>query len=136
MVLSLQNQVQTVGLNLLSGYNKDLKITKKALMEGLKLVQSSLSITELTIENLSPNLERLTEACQDPTLYAADAANKRVMQGEAFRDAYRAIGDHLDALKPEDPKQSIQSKTHLGSTGNLGLERLEKRWKMGKELEN
>jgi argininosuccinate lyase len=127
IVLSLQNQVQTVGLNLLSGYNKDLKITKKALMEGIKIVKASLSITALTFKNLRPNKEALMAACSDPTLYAADAANSRVMSGETFRDAYRFVGENLDTLKPEDPKQNLLSKTHLGSTGNLGLDDLEKR---------
>lgn len=125
IVQSLQFQVQTVGLNLISGYNKDVKICKQAVMDAFHLTQESLKIVALTFTHLTPNEGRLLEAFDDVEIYAADEANRLVAEGMPFRDAYRQVGENLGSLAKQDPAQNIRSKKHLGATGNLGLERLE-----------
>ena len=45
-------------------------------------------------------------------------------RGLAFRDAYREIGTHLERLKSPDHDAVVRARTHLGSTGNLGLKAL------------
>ena len=44
-----------------------------------------------------------------------------------FRDAYRKIAKIADDLPPVDPDAALRERTHLGASGNLGLEHLE-RW--------
>ena len=117
-------QVQSVGINLISGYNKDLKVTKKPVLDSFKIVKDSLEITQLLFENMKPNEERLL-ASFDSSIFATDAAHKLVLQGVPFRDAYRQVGENLDQVQNVNPVENIKSKTHLGSTGNLGLEMLE-----------
>ena len=47
--------------------------------------------------------------------------------GKTFRDAYQEIKRNLDSVDTEDALDNITEKTHLGATGNLGLDVLEKR---------
>jgi len=125
IVASLQLRVQMAAHNLLSGYNKDVKIDKEALLEGFRITRDSLVVAGLLFEHLTPNEERLLAAFKDAEIFAADQANRLVMSGMPFRDAYRKVGEELSTLKPEDPVTNIRSKKHLGATGNLGLERYE-----------
>lgn len=122
VVQSLQMQCQTVGLNLISGYNKDLKITKKPLMDAFEITQGSLEIISLLFENLEPNEENIMTAFDDVEIFATDYANQLVVEGQSFRDAYRHVGENLDQLDKQDPVENIKSKTHIGSTGNLRLD--------------
>ena len=121
IVMSLEQQVKQVGLNIISGYNKDLKITKKAVLDGFDLAQASAKIMTLLFDYVVPNEARLLETLQDAEIYSADMANELAMNGMAFRDAYREVGERLKTLKPQDPVKNIKAKKHLGATGNLGL---------------
>ena len=123
VVQSLQLQCQSVGMNLISGYNKDLKITKKPLMDAFDITQASLQIVELLINHVEPHHDRLAKALDDREIFATDAANKLVMDGVSFRDAYRQVGENLDTLEDEDASQNIRDKNHIGATGNLCLDR-------------
>ncbi len=123
VIQSLQMQCQTVGMNLISGYNKDLKVTKKPLMDAFDITQSSLEIVQLLLTGLQPNEEKLLAAFDDVEIYAADIANDMVKGGVPFRDAYRKVGEALKTLEKQDPVANIKAKTHLGSTGNLALDR-------------
>ena len=110
VVQSLQLQVQTVGQNLISGYNKDLKITKEALIQAFDITHSSLQIIALTFENLTPNPEKLNRAFDDVEIYAADYANSLVEQGMTFRDAYKQVGESLHTLEKQDVQANIAGK--------------------------
>lgn len=118
---SLQIQCQSVTFNLISGYNKDLKITKKPLLDAFEIAQESLKIVALLFENIEPKIENLEKPFEDTEIYAADYANELVQGGMTFRDAYKEVGDNLDSLQGRDVYQNIKSKTHIGATGNLGL---------------
>lgn len=120
VMMSYQSQIQTVGLNLLSGYNKDLKVTKKPLMDAFALVLSSLEIVELLMTHTTPNVKAL-EAALDPEIFATDEVNRLVQEGVPFREAYKKVGENLGQLKKSDPVRNIRSKKHLGATGNLNL---------------
>lgn len=121
VVQSLQMQCQTAGLNLISGYNKDLMVTKQALLQAFSITQESLKIVNLLFQNMEPVIENLEATFKDHEIYAADYANELVQQGMTFRDAYKEVGENLDKLEGRDVHENIKSKTHLGATGNLGL---------------
>ncbi len=120
VVMSYQLQCQSVYTNLLSGYNKDLKIVKEPLIKSLKITQESLEIVALVFSEMKPKKENLIAAFS-PGIFATDKANELVMGGMAFRDAYKYVGENLEELKGEDPVENIKKKKHLGATGNLGL---------------
>ena len=119
-------QLQGVVSNLFYGYNSDYQESKGAFIEGLSLVETSLEAMGIVVENISFKEENLFKAF-DKEVFATDYVNRLVMQGEAFRDAYIKVKRTLKDVPKEDPLENIKSKTHLGSTGNLGLEVLEKR---------
>lgn len=124
-----QIQCQSVTLNLISGYNKDLKITKKPLLDAFDLCQESLKIASLLFENMEPRPEIMDKSFEDTEIFAADYANKLVEGGMTFRDAYKEVGENLSTLKRPDVQENIRSKKHLGATGNLGLEMYDERLK-------
>jgi len=126
VVQSLLAQVQTAGLNLISGYNKDVKIGKKAVIDSFEITRDSLKIVALLFEHIKPNHKKLLNAFDDVEIFAADEANALVAQGIPFRDAYRQVGENLSKLAKPDIQQNLRGKKHLGATGNLGLERLER----------
>jgi argininosuccinate lyase len=125
VVQSLQIQTQTAGLNLLSGYNKDGKFAKQAVMDAFSITQSSLDIVKLLFSNIKPNHASLLKAFDDVEIFAADYANQLVAEGMPFREAYKQVGENLGSLAKQDPEKNIRAKKHLGATGNLGLDRLE-----------
>ncbi len=120
IILSYQIQVQTVGHNLVSGYNKDLKITKQPLIDSFNILKKSLSIMKLLFENLEANKEKLSQSFL-PEIFATDEVNELVKKGIPFREAYKKIGNNLDKVQSVNILQNIKGKKHLGATGNLCL---------------
>ena len=124
-LLGYEQQLKMVTHNLISGYHRDLQLTKEPVMKALVSIYEMLSISCSMVEGLEPNAERLNEACTSE-LFAADRANELVKQGMSFRDAYKEVGEKLEGLEKQNPQENLKGKNHLGATGNLGLERLKK----------
>lgn len=122
--LSYEFCLRDLTKNLISGYHRDLQISKEPLFGGLKNTTDMLEMTQALIENITPKEANLRTKCT-PELFAADSANEMVKQGKTFRDAYVEVGNNLDKLKDIDLDENLTSKKHLGATGNLGLEKLE-----------
>ncbi|OPX23111.1 MAG: argininosuccinate lyase [Candidatus Latescibacteria bacterium 4484_107] len=112
--------------NLPSGYNRDFQDTKKPLMEALGTTESCLKVVRLIFTRLRVNQDVLVKSFT-PELFAADEALRLVAEGTPFRDAYRDVAKRLDELKTGDPAASIRKRTHLGATGNLGLDHVRTR---------
>ncbi len=127
-ILGYESTLKHLTTNLISGYHRDLQLSKEPTMESIKTVQNMLQISQALIDNITPNESRLIEAF-DPTIFAADKANNLVAQGMPFREAYLKVKEELEELKTEPVTKeeifkNLKSKTHLGATGNLGLEKL------------
>ncbi len=128
VVTSNQFAVKEITKNLLSGYNRDLQLIKKPLMESTFIVRDSLTFMGVVLKGISPNDERMRAALQ-PGIFAADIANDLVnAHGIPFRDAYaQAMG-----LVPEysaNLGKNLASKVSLGAPGNLALKALRARLK-------
>ena len=119
-------QAQGVISNLFYGYNSDYQETKPVLMEGLRLVSESIEAMTLVVQNTSPKEESIKKAFT-PDIFATDEVNRYVIEGKTFRDAYREVKSNLDKVGLEDPNENIKAKTHLGATGNVGLDQLKER---------
>jgi len=120
------SQAQSVISNLFSGYNSDYQESKPVFMEGLELVQTSIEALNIVVRNTSIKKDTLLAAFS-PDIFATDVVNRYVMEGKTFRDAYREIKSNLESVGTEDPQKNISEKSHLGATGNLGLDILEAR---------
>ena len=76
--------------SLISGYNRDVQMTKEPLMKSFKAAIQTLAITELLFNNLSINKDNCPKAMTEE-LFATEQAYKLVQEGVPFRDAYQQI---------------------------------------------
>ena len=90
VVVSYEFQIKNIISNLLSGYNRDLQLTKEPTMKGLDTIKESLSIMSLIFENLKVNGENCRKALSKD-VYATERVYKLVKRGTTFREAYRKI---------------------------------------------
>jgi argininosuccinate lyase len=127
--LGLRTGLAATTLGLPSGYSRDLQDTKALCIEGLRLVRQGLAVTTAAVPTLEPVTDRIISALT-PDIYATDEAYRLVRErGMTFRDAYVQVGKNLDQLATPDHQGTVRSRTHLGSTGNLGLDQLDTRRK-------
>lgn len=121
-VLACQEQILGTIAGLPSGYNTDFGETKGAFMKALDITATSLQVATLYMSGLEWQEERMIAACS-PQLFATDHAYALVTSQEMpFRDAYRLIASQLDTLAPMDPHEQLRTRTHIGASGNLGLD--------------
>ena len=112
---------------LISGYNRDLQLTKGPTMKVLDTVVSSLAIMNRMFAGITVNEKRCIEGFS-PDIFAADAALEMVVkQNVPFREAYKSVAGRLGEFSGLDPKQIIKSRKHAGAAGNLGLDAENKR---------
>ncbi len=126
-VFSYLSQTISIIKDLPSGYNRDLQETKEPLIKGFNIVDSCLDMVEAVIKNLKINENKLVNAFNSQ-IFATDEALNMVSKGMPFRDAYKNV--ELNFLHPpkelQNPKHIIKGRTHTGTTGNLGVENLQK----------
>ena len=125
VVESCMFRVNGIIKNLISGYNRDLQLTKEPLMKGLETTNDTIKMMELVVKGLKVNKDRCLAACA-PDIFATDKALELVKKGMPFRDAYKEVGLNLERLRSIDPTKNIMAKKHIGATGNLGLEKAKK----------
>ncbi len=122
VIVGLQTQVKDICKNLISGYNRDTQLTKEPLIKALGITRRSLEVVSLVMSKIKPKIDRLHHS-MSPELFAVNEANRLVMEGMPFRDAYRQVKEHLSELKVPDPVKAIKGVTSLGGPGNLALDR-------------
>ena len=84
-------ELLAVTAKLPSGYHRDLQLTKKPLFRGLDGVSASARLMAHALPLVELDAERM-KAATDPSLYAAERANRLVRdEGVPFRDAYRRV---------------------------------------------
>jgi len=98
--LVLGNYIKLVSLssNLPSGYNRDLQDSKKPLIESFEITIDSLSVTQILLENLTPNEKKIKAAITEE-LVATEKALNLVLKGLSFRDAYKKVGLEISKKK-------------------------------------
>lgn len=133
IVLGYFTQVFGVTSGLVSGYNRDVQLTKEPLMRGLKATDATVKVLSLTVKKLKVNKKRCLEAFT-PEVFATDEALRMVSEGVPFRDAYRKVAENIGKLRAQDPVKNIKSKRHAGATGNLGLAKAKSRLKKARSL--
>jgi len=121
LVSSASMRVKSIIRSLPSGYNRDFQDTKEPLLCGTKASWQLVHIFLRMLDGLEVHPEALEKACTSE-LYATDVVLKQVLEGKNFRDTYKEVGLHLDALAKFDPHKALEERTSLGTTGNLGLD--------------
>ena len=114
-------QVMEISRALPSGYNRDLQETKRPLFDSFDTVGQSLDVIAIIMTEVTANSEKCLAGFSGD-VFATDYALELAANGVPFRDAYQRTAQNLEQLASRDPLENIQSKTHLGATGNLGLD--------------
>lgn len=91
VVLGEEFKVKSLIGNLISGYNRDMQLTKEPLMNSIGIVKESLIIISLVVLGMKINKDNCEKALT-MELYATQEAYELVKQGMPFREAYKKIG--------------------------------------------
>ncbi len=121
IIFSNQLAIKNIPKGVISGYNRDLQLIKKPLIESLNITENSLLVVREFIKGMEIDMDAVNKTLKKD-IFAADMANDMVeKEGVSFRDAYVKVGQALDDVKDFDLKKNILSKKSLGSPGNLDL---------------
>ncbi len=97
VVLGEEFKVKSLISNLISGYNRDIQLTKEPLFTAIETTKSCLDITAFVLDGMTIDEEACKAALTDE-LYATEKAYELVKRGVPFREAYR-IAANTDAYK-------------------------------------
>jgi argininosuccinate lyase len=96
VVVSYEFMIKGLVSNLISGYNRDLQLTKEPVMRSFEIAEKSVSVMALIIGKLKVDKGRCSAAMTEE-LYATERAYKLLSKGKAFRDAYKEISKKYKA---------------------------------------
>ena len=116
----------TLPANLPGGYHRDLQLTKEATMRAVLAAQDLLTAVAAVLPGVTWNADRM-RAALSPDLFATAEALRRVEAGTPFRDAYREVGTHLDALSVPSADDALAAYTSDGTPGNVDVAALRRR---------
>ncbi len=116
----------TLPANLPSGYHRDLQLTKEATMRAVLAAQDLVTAVGAVLPGVQWQVEAM-RAALSPDLFATAEALKRVEAGTPFRDAYRAVGTHLDTLTVPDAADALAAYSGAGTPGNVDVATLRQR---------
>jgi argininosuccinate lyase len=123
-IQSLPNELTLLLTNLPSGYHRDLQLTKEILFPAFEELKACLQLTVLMLSHVDVKKDIL----DDPKykyLFSVEAVNELVNKGVPFREAYRQIGNAIDASTFLFNHSKGLHHTHEGSIGNLNLAEIE-----------
>ncbi len=94
IVLGYEFQLKNLVGNLVSGYNRDLQLTKEPLMKGVEITKDCLEIMALVVSGLKVNKENCKKA-MSKELYATEKVYELVKKGKSFREAYKEVKKNI-----------------------------------------
>ena len=90
VVLGEEFKVKSMISNLISGYNRDLQLTKEPVISSLEIVKSCIKMMVLIVSKMKIDEKKCKEALTKE-LYATEEAYKLVKKGIPFREAYKQV---------------------------------------------
>lgn len=121
---AVPNQLTLVTNNLPSGYHRDLQLVKEIIVPAIQDMKACLEILTFSLREIRVN-ENIIEDPKYDYLFSVDTLNELVQEGMPFRDAYKQMGQEIQA-GTFSPKRNIKH-SHEGSLGNLCLEEIKKK---------
>lgn len=125
-IQALPYEITLITSNLPSGYFRDLQLIKENFLPTFDTLIDILDMTGRMIGGMTVNRHAAEDARYD-LMYSVEEVNRLVKEGVPFRDAYKQVGLAIERgdFKPDKTLHH----THIGSTGNLGNDRLRERMK-------
>ena len=115
-IMSAENEISLLCSNMPHGYHRDFQLLKDILFPSLELLHKCLYMTGYMLDSIKVNEHILDSPLYD-YLFTVEEVNRRVLDGTPFRDAYRAVGNEVNA--GEFKADRTVRHTHIGSIGNL-----------------
>ncbi len=94
IMLGYETQVKTLVSNLISGYNRDIQLSKEPIMRAFDLTKDCLRISTAVITGIKVNKNNCA-ASMTEDLFATKKVYDLVEKGIPFRDAYRQVQKSL-----------------------------------------
>ena len=92
IVLGEEFKIKSMMGNLMSGYNRDIQLTKEPLFNSIDITKECIDIMCLVVSGMQINIEQCKKAITKE-LFAAEETYKMVKEGMPFREAYKKVGD-------------------------------------------
>ena len=119
-ILAYEFEVKSIIANLISGYNRDLQLTKKPIINGFEITKDALDMVAIVLENLYVNSKECKKAMTEE-LYATEKAYKLIKKGIPFRDAYKEISkDYKQGYKKS--MSDIEIKKQFNMINHLSID--------------
>jgi len=120
-IISSENEISLLCSNMPHGYHRDFQLLKDILFPALEMMHKCLYMTGYMLENIRVNKDILDSPLYD-YLFTVEEVNRRVLSGTPFRDAYKAVGQEVNAGTFKADRTVHH--THIGSIGNLCNDRI------------
>lgn len=115
-IKALPNEITVMTANLPSGYHRDLQLLKEHLFPSFKILNDCIGMAGLMLSNIEIKKDILADE-KYKYLFSVEEVNKLVNTGMPFRDAYKKVGQDIEAGKFS--YNPAVHHTHEGSIGNL-----------------
>ena len=124
-IQALYSEMVLITNNLPSGYHRDYQLLKENMIAAIEDVKDILDIFNYAIQQVEVKHIDLNDK-KYHYLFTVDNMNTLVEQGMSFREAYQKIGEEVQkgTYKPDTSKNH----THVGSIGNLCLEKIREKF--------
>ena len=117
-IQALPNELSLLLTNLPSAYHRDLQLTKEILFPAIGELKDCLAMLSHALQSIEVRHDILNDP-RYQYLFSVEAVNRLVAQGASFREAYKTVGNEIEAGDfAWDATQELHH-THEGSMGNL-----------------
>jgi argininosuccinate lyase len=117
-IQSLPNELALLSANLPSGYHREMQLTKEILFPAFGELADCLRMACLMVEAMEVR-EDILAAEKYRYIFSVEAVNRLVNEGVPFREAYRQVGNEIEAGTFRFDASRPLSHSHEGSIGNL-----------------
>ena len=124
-IQALNTEMVLITNNLPTGYHRDYQLLKENIINAFEDVKEILDILNYSIQQvIVKDIDLNDEKYQ--YLFTVDSINNLVIKGMPFREAYKKIGEQVEAgeYKPDLEKQH----SHVGSIHNLSLDKIKAKY--------
>lgn len=125
-IQALPNELILLTNNLPSGYHRDVQLTKEALFPAIQSLKECLEMLHFMLEHIEIKKEIVKDVKYN-YMFSVESVNQQVLEGIAFRDAYKNIGLAIEN-NTFTPNYDLDH-THEGSIGNLRNDLIEEAFK-------
>lgn len=120
-IAALPNDIILLTTNLPSGYHRDMQLLKELLFPAFQSLRNCIHMMILMLSRIQVK-ENLLQEDKYRFLFSVEEVNRRVLAGMPFRDAYRQVGQEIEAGE-YNPARTV-THTHEGSIGNLSNDKI------------